>query len=243
MNERISLHNARELWRTNAMPLAETTSDELQASWRAYTAELVADGMLSPLQHAHAPAHNDPMPPTGPRYDPLSGDKAHILHRLLHTIRCEFVPFSQSRRAGEKQPSLNWLARVDFRDRNVLTTDYSQGSAHAPAYTRFSEHSDGRRDAYATNLRIAAECETGKDSLTREKITPPAASDILHSLLLDASVIDYATFEQWASEYGYNTDSRAAERIYRDCLEIALKLRATLGEPLMRDLRDLLAND
>ena len=52
----------------------------------------------------------------------------------------------------------------------------------------------------------------------------PEAADVVHSLLLDASARDAGSFEAWADEFGYDTDSREAERTYRACLESARKL-------------------
>jgi hypothetical protein len=43
----------------------------------------------------------------------------------------------------------------------------------------------------------------------------PTAEDVLNCLSLDAGGVDNAsTFESWASEYGYDPDSRKAERTY-----------------------------
>ncbi len=60
----------------------------------------------------------------------------------------------------------------------------------------------------------------------------PTASDVLGSLLSDASGIDNARgdFEMWAAEYGYNTDSRKAEKIFRQCKSQTEKLAKLLGE-------------
>ena len=58
----------------------------------------------------------------------------------------------------------------------------------------------------------------------------PAADDVLDSLASDADGIENATsFENWASEYGYDTDSRKAERSYRVTQRQAQKLRAFMG--------------
>jgi len=91
--------------------------------------------------------------------------------------------------------------------------------------------------------------EKAKRNLTRQErvdglvIKPtiplvPKDADVMHSLSLDASVLDTGTFEEWASEFGYDTDSRAAEATYRACLDIALKLRSMIGEAGMQLLRD-----
>ena len=41
---------------------------------------------------------------------------------------------------------------------------------------------------------------------------------------------------------GYDPDSRKAEGIYRACLELALKLRNGLGEKLLAELREAVAD-
>jgi len=58
---------------------------------------------------------------------------------------------------------------------------------------------------------------------------PPTVEDVMSCLLLDASGVDQARdFEDWASDYGYDTDSRKAEKIYNDCRESAEDLDAFL---------------
>lgn len=66
----------------------------------------------------------------------------------------------------------------------------------------------------------------------------PEPRDVIYSLVMDSSVLDSGCFEQWAAEFGYDTDSRAAESIYRACLEIALKMRAALGDDGMCKLQE-----
>lgn len=148
------------------------------------------------------------------------------------TMRAKFVPWSQSRHAGEKSPSLNWKVTIRKDGRDILTTDYMAGSAHCPSYEQ--GNSNANRAA-----AIKAECEKGfkhnidgfnpRPALGRKPILPDLA-DVLASLCMDAAAIDCATFEEWARESGYDTDSRKAEAIYRACLEIGLKLRNRLGE-------------
>ena len=46
----------------------------------------------------------------------------------------------------------------------------------------------------------------------------PTTEDVLDCLASDAgSMINAQTFEDWASELGYDTDSRKAEKIYKAC--------------------------
>ena len=181
--------------------------------------------------------------------------------RLGLKIRSQFVPFSQSRNRAEKDErgnprySLNWkvtLVRVHSADneagRDVLTTDYSAGIAHCPSYGKkppmgWPNHAS-RWQAEAT----AWECENGRKAAyfshsggftpARGPAVEPDPLDVLYSLAMDASVLDYASFEQWAPDLGFDPDSRKGEAIYRACLEIALTLRNAIGEAGIEALRN-----
>lgn len=59
----------------------------------------------------------------------------------------------------------------------------------------------------------------------------PTISDVLYCLACDASGYDnYGNFEDWCGEYGYDPDSRKAERIYRAVKKQAEQLRRTVGD-------------
>lgn len=60
---------------------------------------------------------------------------------------------------------------------------------------------------------------------------PPTALDVLTCLASDACGYENARdFEEWASEYGYDTDSRRAERLYNQVGNQTEKLRDFLGD-------------
>lgn len=157
----------------------------------------------------------------------------------------EFVPFSKSRHADQEQPDLNW--RITLKKGNTkLVTDYSQGVGHIPHYS----HQFSRLVVYDAAVRQV--CETGKSPLIPHKngydacqagrmvpetkpLPPPSLVEVLSCLVMDASVLDYPTFEEWASEFGYDPDSRKGERIYRECLQIALQLRQLIDLDAARD--------
>ena len=73
----------------------------------------------------------------------------------------------------------------------------------------------------------------------QKPLPPPTLRDVLHSLVSDAGAIDHASFEDWAAEWGYETDSRKAETIYQDCLRIGLRLQAMIGNAKLEQLRTL----
>lgn len=59
----------------------------------------------------------------------------------------------------------------------------------------------------------------------------PTAADVLSCLLSDASCHDNArSFEDFASDLGYDSDSRKAERIYKACGSISKRLHRLLGD-------------
>lgn len=158
------------------------------------------------------------------------------------TMDAKFIPFSQSRNKEEKSPSLNWriTLRKVFSHSDTpaafLTTDYSAGCGHCKAY-QASIAELGHKNSMLRDGHLRNECETGTP-YGGGKPHMPSFADVLYSLSMDYSVIDAGGFEEWASEYGYETDSRKAEAIYRACLDIALKLRATLGDAAMAELSD-----
>jgi hypothetical protein len=164
-----------------------------------------------------------------------------LITSLGLTIESTFVPFSQSRHAKGEQvwKSLNWRVTLKRNAREVMTTEYSQGVGHcpsnrkkAPAGCRISQ-SMWEHNATEYEIergRIAAMTGYNGEILGTKSIPGPKAADVLSSLVLDSSVLDSATFEDWAADLGYDPDSRKAETIYRECLETALKLRAAIGD-------------
>lgn len=156
-------------------------------------------------------------------------------------VTAVFVPFSQSRNAHEEHHSLNWRVTLTKSGRAVLTTDYMAGCAHCPSYKQSSYKTvDG-------NAAVREECETGRAVRWRSESLGlfahgapilPNTVDVLYSLVLDADVINYSTFEEWANEFGYDPDSRKAEATYRACLQHALALRGAVGDDGLRTLQE-----
>lgn len=152
----------------------------------------------------------------------------------------EFVPQSKSRNAGDKHPSLNWRVTLGRAGR-TLTTDYMQGIGHLPKTEKAFNPRSVEGDKA---IRRAAEQGTFARHdgyvTSRNPIPAPELADVLHSLLLDAEAINSGSFEDWAGDFGYDTDSRKAEAIYRACLDTGLKLRAMLGDETIQRLREAL---
>lgn len=158
------------------------------------------------------------------------------------TMTAVFVPWSQSRNKDIKEPSLNWKVTIHKVGCVVLTTDYCAGCGHCPSYNTLK----GPKNTVYNDGILRRECETGNRALSvvgspaRSMGQPilPSLPDVLHSLALDADVLNHSTYEDWAGDFGYDKDSRKGEAIYRACLEIALKLRNALGEDGLKQLRE-----
>lgn len=167
-------------------------------------------------------------------------------------IDAVFVPWSKSRSfdpAKVKYPqdkSLNWKVTLRYRGKAVIETDYMAGIAHCPCYKKIRRLSGGGVSLYDAEF-LEREVENGfpyRDMggmpwLDKKNPILPEPDSVLYSLLLDGDAIDYFSFEDWASNYGYDTDSRKAEVMYRACIDIGLKLRNAFGEKLLTELRDI----
>ena len=65
----------------------------------------------------------------------------------------------------------------------------------------------------------------------------PDAESVLDCLASDSAGVENAfSFEDWANEYGYDIDSRKAEKIFKVCERQAEKLKAFLGDDLYQQL-------
>ena len=163
----------------------------------------------------------------------------------------EFVPFGQSRNKDSDHKSLNYRVTIT-RNRNSFTFDYMMGSAYVP-------HKGipvSPATSYLKRMKqtiIDKSCETGYQSLwcsgverimpitkqgTPQKITPEN-NDVLHCCLLDSEVLDHPDFESWASDFGYDTDSRSGEKIYKECLASALRFRQLFKSEELEELKEL----
>jgi hypothetical protein len=58
----------------------------------------------------------------------------------------------------------------------------------------------------------------------------PTITDVLSALQSDCRTGDIPTFESYCDEFGEDTDSRASERTYKECVKIRGRLRLFLGQ-------------
>lgn len=154
-----------------------------------------------------------------------------------------FVPFSKSKNKGSKHRNMNYLVAIHVNGQEILSgLEYSEGLGN---YTKLNEAFAKRRLSIADNEIIEEAVETGKIYRPGSvlniavKTLSPDINSVLACFFGDASAIDYPDFESWAKDYGYDTDSRKAERIYNHCLSLGLKLRNILGSEKFDIMRDV----
>lgn len=78
-----------------------------------------------------------------------------------------------------------------------------------------------------------------KDINPTFRIPPPDIESVLNSLVMDGSALfDGEPFEDWCMNFGYESDSRKAHKIYKKCLDIGHNLNKLLGTSLAQQLRE-----
>lgn len=166
--------------------------------------------------------------------DSLSLPRLKFLKQLGIMYSGTFIPFSQSRNKGKKKltdRSLNWKLNIS-RGGHKMKVDYQQGIAFCPSYAQGAM-------SVATAEALEFEAENGRHAGKRGEIEIPPLEDVLYSLIQDSSVLDHPNFDAWAIDYGYDPDSKSAEKIYNACRENALMLRIVLGEDNIKILQEL----
>ena len=154
-----------------------------------------------------------------------------------------FIPQSVSRNATDKARSLNWRIVLAPNGNapylRSLITDYMQGIGHVPGHKfrpRSNNSSAAQHDAAEKGVYYKTE-----SMFMGSKIPAPALRDVLYSLVLDSSAVDQP-FEDWASDFGYDADSRKALSTYETCVKIHRELRALIGTTAINRLQELFAD-
>lgn len=121
-----------------------------------------------------------------------------------------------------------------MRKKHTRQGTHGAGIGYCPSYRQREE----LRRSRDYDEAIRTEVFTGRNAKTNKPI-PVDPVDVFRCVLSDADALDYGSFEEWASNYGFDTDSRKAEAMYRACVDTGLALRARLGDGLLQELREL----
>ena len=169
----------------------------------------------------------------------MSESKDKIVRELEErglSIESVFIPFSKSRNKDKENMSLNWIVTLFKDGKKILSADYMAGIAHCP--------SNQHRATMYSHEAVIAECETGFQSSEnfnlRRKDKPilPDFASFVYSILMDSEAFEYS-FQDWCDNYGCDTDSIKAEKMYRECLDTARELYLALGTSEVEELHEL----
>jgi len=149
------------------------------------------------------------------------------------TYQATFIPVRQDA-DKVKHPKLHWSITLTSVSA-FAQFPYSEGCGHVKGYEKMPIKTpyDRRIKEQATRHT----CETGRIERTvghhglvkPGKQPAPDVLDVLYCLVSDASVRHAPTYEEWASEYGFDADSRKGEEIYRTCQKHTTDLLRVLG--------------
>jgi len=97
--------------------------------------------------------------------------------------------------------------------------------------------SDRGQSHYKCKIRSGCNAMTLYFSMGSAHTKAPELAEVLDCLASDAAGYENANgFEDWASEYGYDTDSRSAEKIWRAVQRESKQLKRVLGEEAYQQL-------
>ena len=165
----------------------------------------------------------------------------NVLDEMGISIKSKFIPFSKSRYKDDEILSLNWEITLLKNEKEILSSDYSMGTGHCPA---------NKTNNKGSNLKemIAKECEEGFETwygnalyyvhVNKKKPIHPDMVNFVWCIFCDAR---YGTdnFEDFCSNFGYDTDSRRAEKMWKESVEIAAKFYSSFTTDEINKLEEI----
>lgn len=153
------------------------------------------------------------------------------------TYTATFQPRLQPRETVE-HPQLHWLITLT-NGKQSAQFSYSQGMGHVKGYRqppwngRMTLAQANEQALYRKTCETGLLYHTGDRSVvfgsTKGQQPAPGVLDVLYCLVSDASVRHASQYEEWASDYGYDADSRKGEEIYRAVQKQTTDLLRVLG--------------
>lgn len=141
-------------------------------------------------------------------------------------------PFTKNKNGYTWKP-FSYEVKIRSQDgKREFGTSYTMGPGHSPAWNKANSIPGAMTVHKLDQMRRAYTERQGRPA--------PNLPDVLESLALDfQGVADLQTFEAWASDYGYNPDSREAERIYNTCRDSLARFAQVFGPDMARELTEV----
>ena len=168
-----------------------------------------------------------------------------VLKREGIVYRAVFIPQSLSRNAGSKDKTLNWRITLFKLDKASMQFEYTQGIGHVPGYGFNTPKTVYETERFGNPEETGKYHKAGMSLLwCRLPLPMPSVAAIVHSIVFDdPQELDdpqQATFENWASDFGYDVDSRKAEQTYQACLKQTREAERVFGRAVLAELATLL---
>jgi hypothetical protein len=148
---------------------------------------------------------------------------------LLRKNNINYSPRFIAARDDSEWPHDLWL-----REFNGELSEYKTGIGHRVKLDKYGRLTQ-------TAKKQVNEIKTILDTSDRVTFANgaiyPTPASVLHCLLLDASALD-ESFDNWCSDYGYDSDSMSAFRTYQSCCDIAKKLYKVIPRIIRELLQD-----
>lgn len=153
-----------------------------------------------------------------------------LLAKLNITAVATFVPLHayvppKGKKDEPHQHVLRWNVEVLVGLRVAYSTEFTAGFGHVP-------------ELLHRNINNLSDRTKIYEYLDGKRVCPFPDLDFFYCTASDASVLDERDFESWADSLGFDSDSRAAEKIYTACLANAVALRAMIGDAGLTELRE-----
>ena len=144
--------------------------------------------------------------------------------------------------------AISYHVRLLNDDIPVLETDYKLGIGHVKLTWSNTRGGLSREEGYflkAWQGKPHANFQN-KDmqlsvavKLAKAQKLKPKKEDVIYSLLSDGQpCFDDMSFEDWATDFGYDIDSIKAKAIYDQCFCIGLKIVQAIGRDNVEKLRE-----
>ena len=140
-------------------------------------------------------------------------------------MACTFVRLTVR---DEKWKCFEWAVTLTQDGKAPIKMPYYCGVGHAVKLETLRVQRNALRDNPKLQLFDGTTLDVPARVDVRFKPTPPNVADVLASLLLDSDALE-STFEEWAGNYGYSSDSIKAKATYELCRDYGLKVKRLLG--------------
>lgn len=154
-------------------------------------------------------------------------------HKLLY--KATFVPASKAK-------PIEGVGNTPFVHWNIEISKPNGWGTMSVPYAMGWKHYFPNPKIISSSYLVEEATKTGRGE-NGAPLPAPDFPDVLSSLWMDADVLSYSSFEDWAEAVGMDPDSRAVERTYNAAKEYSQKLLSLLGFKGMQELDEAFVNN